>query len=320
MDLFCCEAQVDFECRAYADPVLLKDRRVLNNLLSSEERHIVSSSYFECVQSELKPHMRKVVTEWMLEVCEEQQCQPDVYWLAVNYMDRFLNVCRISKSRLQLLGAVCLFLASKLKETQPLTADKLIIYTDRSINYDELWQWELLVLSRLKWDMCAVTPHDFVDLLLTRLDLVTAPVPDVNNRWDATRRTAHGFIALCALEHKFTTCSPSMIACACITAALRGEQLESSVEDDTNEIFTQLQAITQIEAEILRGCFEQVEEFLRSLAPPATMIAPQSTSSSSTSSCPVEQQTNSPVTAVVITAKTEHEKAGTPTDVRDIHF
>ena len=72
--------------------------------------------------------------------------------------------------------------------------------------------------------------------------------------------------------------------------------------------------------EILRGCFEQVEEFLRSLAPPATMIAPQSTSSSSTSSCPVEQQTNSPVTAVVITAKTEHEKAGTPTDVRDIHF
>ena len=68
MDLFCCEAQVDFECRAYADPVLLKDRRVLNNLLSSEERHIVSSSYFECVQSELKPHMRKVVTEWMLEV------------------------------------------------------------------------------------------------------------------------------------------------------------------------------------------------------------------------------------------------------------
>ena len=111
-----------------------------------------------------------------------------------------------------------------------------------------LQQWELLVLSRLKWDMCAVTPHDFVDLLLTRLDLATAPVPDVNNRWDATRRTAHGFIALCALEHKFTTCSPSMIACACLTAALRGEQLESSVEDDTNEIFTQLQAITQIEA------------------------------------------------------------------------
>lgn len=74
-----------------------------------------------------------------LKVCEEQRCQPDVYWLAVNYMDRFLSVCPITKGRLQLLGAVCLFLASKLKETAPLTAEKLVLYTDRSINYDELW-------------------------------------------------------------------------------------------------------------------------------------------------------------------------------------
>lgn len=73
-DLFCCEARVDFECRAYADPVLLKDRRVLHNLLSSEERHVLSSSYFDCVQSELKPYMRKIVTEWMLEV-HIYQCQ-----------------------------------------------------------------------------------------------------------------------------------------------------------------------------------------------------------------------------------------------------
>ena len=68
MDLFCCEAQVDFECRAYADPVLLKDSRVLDNLLNSEERHVPSASYFDCVQPDLKPHMRKIVTEWMLEV------------------------------------------------------------------------------------------------------------------------------------------------------------------------------------------------------------------------------------------------------------
>lgn len=81
---------------------------------------------------------RELLLIWF-QVCEEQQCQPDVYWLAVNYMDRFLSVSRITKSRLQLLGAVCLFLASKLKETLPLTVDKLVLYTDRSISYDELW-------------------------------------------------------------------------------------------------------------------------------------------------------------------------------------
>lgn len=74
-----------------------------------------------------------------VQVSEEQRCQPDVYWLAVNYMDRFLGVSPVSKCQLQLLGSVCLFLASKLKESVPLTADKLVLYTDRSITYDQLW-------------------------------------------------------------------------------------------------------------------------------------------------------------------------------------
>ena len=84
-DLFCCEAQVDYECRAYADPVLLKDGRVLHNLLSSEERHVLSSSYFDCVQSELKPHMRKIVTEWMLEVdIYIHQCQSSLVFFVLS--------------------------------------------------------------------------------------------------------------------------------------------------------------------------------------------------------------------------------------------
>ena len=58
--------------------------------------------------------------------------------LAVIYLDRFLSVVNIKKTQLQLLGSVCLFLASKLKETIPLTAEKLVIYTDNSISLEEL--------------------------------------------------------------------------------------------------------------------------------------------------------------------------------------
>lgn len=66
MDLLCCETEC--ECRAYPDPVLLNDERVLQNLLKTEERYTPSCSYFECVQRELTPQMRKIVAEWMLEV------------------------------------------------------------------------------------------------------------------------------------------------------------------------------------------------------------------------------------------------------------
>lgn len=56
----------------------------------------------------------------------------------MNYLDRFLAVVPTRKCHLQLLGAVCMFLASKLKETIPLTAEKLCIYTDNSIKPQEL--------------------------------------------------------------------------------------------------------------------------------------------------------------------------------------
>lgn len=67
MDLLCCES-TDSECRAYEDPTLVNDDRILQNLLKTEERYAPSSSYFECVQRDISPAMRKIVAEWMLEV------------------------------------------------------------------------------------------------------------------------------------------------------------------------------------------------------------------------------------------------------------
>jgi len=66
MDLFCIE--INGEPKAYSDPVFLDDERVLKNLMYTEERYTISSSYFKCLQTELKPYMRKVVASWMLEV------------------------------------------------------------------------------------------------------------------------------------------------------------------------------------------------------------------------------------------------------------
>lgn len=71
MELLCIE--IESEPRGYLDPVFLDDERVLRNLLLSEERYTISSSYFKCFQTELQTHMRKIVCSWMLEVSLESE-------------------------------------------------------------------------------------------------------------------------------------------------------------------------------------------------------------------------------------------------------
>ena len=56
-----------------------------------------SPDYFTHVQREIRPHMRFTVTEWMFEICMDERLQfsssPEVFALAVNFLDRFLSLC-----------------------------------------------------------------------------------------------------------------------------------------------------------------------------------------------------------------------------------
>ncbi|XP_046748123.1 G1/S-specific cyclin-D2 [Diprion similis] len=310
MDLLCCET-TETECRAYADPALLNDDRVLQNLLKSEERYAPSSSYFECVQRDISPMMRKIVAEWMLEVCEEQKCQEEVFPLSMNYVDRFLSICPIRKSQLQLLGTACLLLSSKLREPRPLSAEVLVFYTDNSITLDDLWRWEQLVVSKLKWELSAVTPGDFLLHILSRLP-VDPPA------WDSLmiRRHAQTFIALSAREYKFSMYTPSMIAAASVAAALHGLDWTRKSGYGLPRLLDELTRITAIEQDYLQGCLVQIEEMVSSQAK-GTGGHTSATSGSVVGGPPQRPVGDQNTGQEKIL---EYGKAGTPTDVRDVHF
>lgn len=56
--------------------------------------------------------------------------------------------------------------------------------------------WELIVLSRLKWDISSITPLDFLELLLSRLPITHRNCTDIN--LDKIRKHAQAFISLAA--------------------------------------------------------------------------------------------------------------------------
>jgi len=238
-------------CHAYKDPVILEDSRVFQNMLDIEEFYIAATNYFQNIQSEILPHMRKIVTDWMLEVCYDQNCHADVFLLSCNIMDRFLSQVNIKKSQFQLVAAATLFIASKLVDPCPITGSYLVKYTDNTYQLTELLEMELLILSKLKWDLSAVTPYDFLEHLLKLLIEDGSILP--NDLMNKTEK----FIIQCATEFRFSMYPPSMLSSAALAAAAQGLGV------DITELITRLQILTRVENDCLSDCIHQIEETFR---------------------------------------------------------
>ncbi|XP_055300323.1 G1/S-specific cyclin-D2 [Sitodiplosis mosellana] len=239
---------------ASADPTFLSER-CLENLLKSEETHPVIN-FYNNPQCEITPKMRRIVAEWMMEVCEENKCQEEVFILALNYMDRFLALTPVPRTQLQILAAACLLLASKLREpsVRGLPADLLVFYTDNSITRRDLIQWELIVLNKLKWNISSVTPLDFLEHLLVRL-----PINKQHTDVSKIKKHAQAFISLAAREHNFSIYSASTTAASSIAASLYGMDWHIKSGISISSLLDLLKDLTGVEKEYLETCMNKLE-------------------------------------------------------------
>ncbi|XP_030051282.1 G1/S-specific cyclin-D1 [Microcaecilia unicolor] len=285
--LLCWEAGL--ELRARRDPVLLQSR-VLQELLDTEERYRPSASYFQQVQEEVRPHMRGLLVRWMMEVCEEHGCEPEVFPLAVSCLDRFLSLRSMEKKRLQVLGSACLLLASKLKETTPLSTETLCLSSDFLFSAPELWSLELLVLNTLSWDIGAVTPLVFVQHFLELLYIPQERRPVVCKHTET-------FIVLSAHDCSFLVFPPSVIAAASICAAMTGLRLGVPSASADMTITALLAHTIQCDVDAVTDCQERLERALVT--------------------CLREGQRYQ---ARVDKAQDRQQRAGTPTDVLHVHL
>lgn len=153
------------------DPVYLSDEHVLSRMLASETRQEMESYFETRLQRDFNENDRRELAIWMRDVCQAEECQPDIFPLSMLIVDRFLSFVRTKRTQLQLLGAVALLLASKFRQTSQIPARHLIYYTQDLITLNELKTWELFVLTTLKWDLALITPVDYLDILIKRMKL-----------------------------------------------------------------------------------------------------------------------------------------------------
>uniref|UniRef100_A0A2P2IA77 G1/S-specific cyclin-D2-like n=1 Tax=Hirondellea gigas TaxID=1518452 RepID=A0A2P2IA77_9CRUS len=226
-----------FSTDSIYDKHIYENPKVLETLLASQMKNLPSNEYLKPNRSNVTTHIRNVLVHWMLDLCDDRNCEDQVFIVAVNLLDRFLSSMTILRSQLQLAACVCLLIASKIRQTHFLDVQTLSYFTEDSITHLELKQWEVLVLAKLGWDMTPVTSFDFIEPLLS----LFAALP---NR-ERVRKHALAYIAYVATDFEFVSRLPSHIAAAAIVVALEGlgiyipfsmERLVAAVNSTISEI------------------------------------------------------------------------------------
>jgi cyclin A len=143
---------------------------VFRVLLGCEKRCFPDASYvhdMRATQPEISPNMRAILLDWLVEVAEEYKLSNETLHLACNYIDRFLSRCSVSKKNLQLLGVVCLLVASKYEEKYPPHVDEFVYITDNTYTKEQVLSMEMLVMKVLKFSFTAASSYQFASIFVS---------------------------------------------------------------------------------------------------------------------------------------------------------
>lgn len=135
----------------------------------------------------------------------------DTVACAVNYMDRYLSEFKADKVLLQLLAMVCLSLASKMFETQPITMDEMRMLSRGAFQKVDIRDVEKQVLLTTNWNLNPITAHSVARHVL-HLE------PQMETR-ALLETQVFDMLEMALKDHAFLQFKPSTLALASVFAA-----------------------------------------------------------------------------------------------------
>ncbi|KAL4234175.1 G1/S-specific cyclin-E1 [Mactra antiquata] len=156
------------ECRNSPLPHLdwADSREVWQTMLRKELNYVRDQNLFD-KHPALHARMRAILLDWLIEVCEVYRLHRESFYLATDFLDRFLSKqSNVQKHQLQLIGISCLFIAAKLEEIYPPKLAEFAYVTDGACTEDEILDQELVILKAINWDLSPVTANGWLNIYL----------------------------------------------------------------------------------------------------------------------------------------------------------
>lgn len=116
---------------------------------------------------ELRPRMRAILLDWLYGVSSVYNLHRETYYLAMDYLDRYLsNSDSNKKDKLQLFGITCLFIAAKVEEIYPPKLRHFAFMTDGSCTEDDMLETEGILMSYLRFRLTPISTNYWLELML----------------------------------------------------------------------------------------------------------------------------------------------------------
>lgn len=163
------------------------------------ELRMLPDSQYLYKQKHLKPKMRSILVDWLVEMHLKFRLLPETLFLAINIMDRFMSIEVVQIDKLQLLATASLFIAAKYEEVFSPLIKNYAYFTDGAYVEEEILQAEKYVLTILNFDLNYPNPMNF----LRRISKA--------DEYDIQSRTLGKYLLeITIIDHKFIGMKPSL--------------------------------------------------------------------------------------------------------------
>lgn len=176
---------------------------IFSHLYAREKETTPTYNYLSATDSpqHLRPSMRAILVDWLVEVHQKFQLFPETLYLAINLMDRFMSLKKVSMSKLQLLAVSSLFIAAKFEEVNLPKLSNYAYITDGACTKQAIKEAEMYILTTIQFNVGWPNPMNF----LRRI----SKADDYDHR---TRTAAKFFLEYAVSCPKFIEVVPSQLS------------------------------------------------------------------------------------------------------------
>ncbi|ODV64717.1 A/B/D/E cyclin [Hyphopichia burtonii NRRL Y-1933] len=153
----------DLDEEDFDDPLMVSE--YVNDIfpyLNELEYKTLPDADYLYKQTQLKPRMRSILVDWLVEMHQRFRLLPETLFLAINIMDRFMSLEVVQIDKLQLLATGSLFIAAKYEEVFSPSVKNYAYFTDGSYTEDEILQAEKYILTILDFELNYPNPMNFL--------------------------------------------------------------------------------------------------------------------------------------------------------------